>query len=713
MSWGSSRSRRLSVVVVVALTVLAIPVGFTLAQALPAAAKLTDTEITPTPPPILNLTDTPTETSSPTATPGATSEETPPESSGGGGNGSSDGQQLVVAGSSGVADGGESEACENAEHKTIQGAVNDASPGDTVVVCADTYPESVTVDTANLVIRTEGNVSIESPGEVAIQVTAPEVTIQGFNIRATTGIAVGGQNTIVRDNTIQPIGENGTGIFLSDGRDKQGNPNPKFAPATGGRVVNNTVNANDQTDIGIWVDADKTNVKNNTVTDSSTQQATATTAIISSGNKTVIRDNTVLYPNQREKSSGFRVDAPAGIQVGLSNQEKDRPNNRVPSAFHNWATQNLVQNNFVSSASGPGIWLREVATQTDVRKNTVTKAGLGVVVFSNDTVVRKNIVMDIGSVSDQGDGVVMIGDSFRVMRNTINQSSNGVNIVGNGTLVKNNVIQNNVGSGVHFSGVGGWRPTQGWSRVIGNQLTGNGLAGVFVRQYPEKVEKIEIHRNHIHNNGFPGVYNDNLDKRDGEWPIVNATHNYWGCGGPSTGLKDPYTDRVANGTGEEITAGDDPGVSNVHFDPFLEEASCPSQTPTPTATATATATTTPTPTPPPGGGGEGDGSDTGTGTGDGSGDGGGAGRGDGDSDGGDADNDEPSGTDSNDDSATNTVTSPPTPTATPTGTPSATPPSTPTPTPAVEPGFGVITWLLGVSTLLGLLAIRRREENHE
>jgi hypothetical protein len=54
--------------------------------------------------------------------------------------------------------------CDAAGYATIQAAVTAAAAGDTVVVCAGTYAENVTIDTANLVIDGVGPTSIVTPG---------------------------------------------------------------------------------------------------------------------------------------------------------------------------------------------------------------------------------------------------------------------------------------------------------------------------------------------------------------------------------------------------------------------------------------------------------------------------------------------------------------------------------------------------------------------
>lgn len=238
--------------------------------------------------------------------------------------------------------------------------------------------------------------------------------------------------------------------------------------------------------------------------------------------------------------------------------------------------------------------------------------------------------------------------------------------------------------------------------ILDNQITANDPYGIRLHE-DAPISRMEIHGNLIKNNQDLGIHNENRSV------IVDATNNIWACGGPSSGfdpLADPYTGRLANGSGDAISGGNGSTrnghpISNVHFDPFRvqDPSSCsgpqptptstPTSTATPTSTPTPTATATPTLTPTPtaaavngnstgGTGGNGTG---GNGTGD-------VGSG-GETSGGDGTTGE---------------------TATPPMTPKPTdmPPETPTPTPVVEPGFGVGTWALGVAILVGLMALCRR-----
>jgi parallel beta-helix repeat protein len=76
--------------------------------------------------------------------------------------------------------------CTKADFTTIQAAVNAASPGATILVCAGTYQESVTITKNDLRIRAKG-----SPGAVVLDGMA-QTLLAGFYIQNASGILING-----------------------------------------------------------------------------------------------------------------------------------------------------------------------------------------------------------------------------------------------------------------------------------------------------------------------------------------------------------------------------------------------------------------------------------------------------------------------------------------------------------------------------------------
>lgn len=817
MSGQLPESGQTAALMVVGLMVLSIPVGLSLVHGL--STPTTDHTVIPTVTPPSLLTPTPTETATPTATVTPTETPTSSPTPGGDDNGTdenrSTGQTHFVNTDGGVADNVNSDgetSCENAKYRTIQRAVAEAASGDTIVVCAGRYLESVTVETANLTLRADGEVVIETSGQPAVRTTGPHVTIRGFTLRSDQAdytVAVGGRETRIRNNTIEP-GLNSTGIFFSDGLTPAGgDPDPTLGAATGSRAVENTITIGQLARYGVWTDADGTIVRANSIVGRDN-----VTSIRSSGNRTLVRDNTLRYPTAcvqqgLQASTCNRKAKPPAMLIGnhhLGFRGNESPahwseDNNSTHATHNWAHENRVVNNSVSEAPGFGLMILGTGSHSEilaavkgtvVRDNTFLDTG-GIGGWTNGGVYQNNTIdvdsaftgevtqADRGAQSGGGEqGLGFHAHDARIIGNYIEgYTGAGLSISGRNTVIRSNTVTNStpgllVGENDHqteairvvnntvtdaaATGFEAARVAQGANvtQFHHNKITGNPDDGISIGGYPRTcsgsgdkthggscVANVSgfhhnnisgngrhgivitgdatvtgFHRNVIDNNDRLGIYKQNVDSTDNYWPIVNATNNYWGCGGPSSGLQDPHTERMANGTGDAISAGDDPGISNVHFDPFFvrEGLTCPSEsdlgTPTPTPTPMPTGPTTPTQQPPPtstaatstptpGGGGEGGTGSGGDGTG-GTGGGGDAGSGpatatDSGADGRSSDSDDSGGT------STPTPSVSPTPTVTPTLTPTP----TVSPTPVVEPGFGVGVWLVGIAILVGLLAGRR------
>ena len=76
--------------------------------------------------------------------------------------------------------------CKKADFATIQSAVDAASPGATILVCAGTYQESVTITKSDLRIRAKGK-----PGTVVLDGMA-ETLLAGFYIQNASGNLISG-----------------------------------------------------------------------------------------------------------------------------------------------------------------------------------------------------------------------------------------------------------------------------------------------------------------------------------------------------------------------------------------------------------------------------------------------------------------------------------------------------------------------------------------
>ena len=216
---------------------------------------------------------------------------------------------------------------------------------------------------------------------------------------------------------------------------------------------------------------------------------------------------------------------------------------------------NEIRNVEVSDASyGIGI---VNSTDDAVTDSEVTDSYVGVILQrSEGTAIRRNDLSDgsYGVEVENDDPTAATTTVASIERNTITDNRRGVYLdaeVGRVAVVENTIVRNEVGVSI---------------------------PGFFFSS-SETDPQYDIHRNHLDNDEY-GVENDRRDF------VVDATNNYWGAAdGPSSPgaepLEDPETGALADGSGDAVSRGDEEGVSNVRFDPFLEAP--PSEAPAPPA----------------------------------------------------------------------------------------------------------------------------------
>ena len=246
-------------------------------------------------------------------------------------------------------------------------------------------------------------------------------------------------------------------------------------------------------------------------------------------------------------------------------------------------TQNsVVRDSRVDNGGRYGVAIRRCETclseapsgNNEVRNVQVQNAGI-VVIDSTDDVVTDSEVTDsfFGVLLKRSEGTM-------IRRNDLSDGSYGVAVENDdptaatttvARLERNTITDN--GRGVYLDA------EAGRVAVVENTIVRNN-AGVYVWPVSssETDPEYDLHRNHLDNDRY-GVLN-----RDRSL-VVNATGNYWGAAdGPSSrteALEDPETGALADGSGDAISRGDEEGVSNVRFDPFLKAP--PSAAPAPPA----------------------------------------------------------------------------------------------------------------------------------
>jgi hypothetical protein len=135
-------------------------------------------------------------------------------------------------------------------------------------------------------------------------------------------------------------------------------------------------------------------------------------------------------------------------------------------------------------------------------------------------------------------------------------------------LTVENFLDGLLGAGVAITGDAGTSTVE-----MTGCTTSNNIIGIYFFG-DSSLDSLEAHFNNIVGNNASGVVNDGIGG------TVDATLNWWGdASGPSGGVADPVTERIADGTGNAIS-------ENVHFDPWLEAEVGDAKTETVTGTGT-------------------------------------------------------------------------------------------------------------------------------
>jgi parallel beta-helix repeat protein len=132
---------------------------------------------------------------------------------------SSGGTTRYVSASATGTSGSPGTSCDNAGYRTISSALQRAGNGDTVVVCAGTYAEHVTIAKA-VTLRGDGNPVIDATGfNVAVRMTGDGATVTGLTITNATGqgiFATNVDNVTIKDSVVEhnDLGVGGKSTYL-------------------------------------------------------------------------------------------------------------------------------------------------------------------------------------------------------------------------------------------------------------------------------------------------------------------------------------------------------------------------------------------------------------------------------------------------------------------------------------------------------------------
>jgi hypothetical protein len=190
------------------------------------------------------------------------------------------------------------------------------------------------------------------------------------------------------------------------------------------------------------------------------------------------------------------------------------------------------------------------------------ESGAVVLIDGRDNVIRDNRIAVEGPTGDGVDGsngMFVQSTLTEIRNNTVTGADNAVRTVRSTStrLVGNTFDGNDVGVRV-----------SGDARLTDNRITDNRV-GVLV----ESGAPVTLRGNLLAGNEEFGV-------RNLAATVVDARGNDWGdASGPSSApandsdapFADPVTGALANGSGDAVSEGDTPGVSNVRFDPVATD----------------------------------------------------------------------------------------------------------------------------------------------
>ncbi len=276
------------------------------------------------------------------------------------------------------------------DYATIQGAVDNATAGNTIIVRDGTYPENVKVN-KRLTIRSENGpantIVVGNPNDHVLSVTADHVSIKGLTVKNATGLNrvgmyVHANYCDIMDNMAL---NNPYGFFLSE--------------SSKNTIINNI--ASDNLGDGIYLDySDSNTISNNTVK----LNRRYGIRLYSSHNNTV-RNNNVSnngygirlggsHNNIIEKNN-VQSNTYDGIYLLYSNDNSfvdNTANQNYDGFFINASYNNTLINNVANANNYDGFGLELVRNHTLInnRVNSNNKSGISLT-SSNRNILKDNV----------------------------------------------------------------------------------------------------------------------------------------------------------------------------------------------------------------------------------------------------------------------------------------------------------------------------------
>lgn len=349
------------------------------------------------------------------------------------------------------------------DSSTIQGAVDNADPGDTIIVRDGTYNENVVVNESLTIMSENGSdsciVSAFSSSSHVFNVTADSVNITGFSIQGASdygnaGIYLDGVEYCgISQNYIL---NNHNGIYIS------------YSYHTS---ISDT-NASNNNYAGVRLE----NSNYNTIKNSTTSFSTS--------NYGVYLDNSSYntISNGTATNNGY-----AGIHVRSTGSDNNwiedcnvlnNPGYGIDVHGNNTTIKdcNITSSGNVTYTPNPGIWID--STNNTITGSTITSnIGSGVKLSKGHNTVTHNDIVDNGYSGYGTSGIsVWGGDNQLITNNTVrNNTDYGIYIWGSDSLIYNNIFNNTQNYYFVFSYSNTWNTTNttGTNIIGGNRLGGN------------------------------------------------------------------------------------------------------------------------------------------------------------------------------------------------------------------------------------------------
>jgi parallel beta-helix repeat protein len=374
-----------------------------------------------------------------------------------------------------------------ADFTTIQEAINNASPGDAVVVSEGTYAEGQINVTKSLILLANGTATLNGLGEKSgIYVTADNVAIDGFNITNVNANywrikADNAKDVIIMENNVADNSGYG-GIFLSNCKEcllRYNNASQSGASGIELHACNNVVvmdNGATNSSYGIRL----TNSNNN---------------IIAGNNVTANKATGICLTNSSTFNSIFANSIAGngfGIDLLLSSNDNTISENTVANNTHGvrlWSSlNNTVYVNNVTGNNGHGILFRNSSSNTIAGNNITKNKETGIFLDMSST----NSISG-NKIANNTVGIWLSNSSNNTLyRNTIANNHDGICLYASSN--HSGISENNISTNTEYGIVA---ENSSESSILANAITRNEKGAKFSHSGNNKILANNIAENEI------------------------------------------------------------------------------------------------------------------------------------------------------------------------------------------------------------------------